>query len=108
MVERGWWSVWILPLLLAACSSTPRAHSGKVGALEPNAVDVSHIADRYHLRTTHEPDRNRVVLHGPAGRVTLYPRTTVATVNGVRLKGMGRVEVLGSSWTVSTRPCSSS
>lgn len=87
----------LLAVLIAACSSTPSAV--EEGELDRgDRVAVSEIADRFHLSTRYDESRNRLTLAGPAGRVTLFPRTTVALVNGTRLSGMGRLEDGPDGW----------
>jgi hypothetical protein len=102
MATRWGWFALALPALLAACASAPADRSEEPpGAPIEERVPVVEIADWYHLGVAYDDRRNRVDLAGPAGRVTLFPRTTVALVNGERISGMGRVEGAEGAWTVS-------
>ena len=81
-----------------ACASAPPVEEPAPGEPPDPPVPVSEIAKRYHLRESYGEARNMLVLDGPAARVVLFPRTSVALVNGVRVREMGRIEKAGGVW----------
>jgi len=92
--------VCFLFVALIACSSTSKKAETQAGSVDGRRTSVSVLARELHLSPGYDARRNRVVLSGVPGRVVLYPGTSVALVNGVRLTGMSRVVRSGSDFTL--------
>jgi len=90
----------LLPVLFAACSSAPKNAEPGEKTVSATRTSVSVLARELHLSPGYDEGRNRLTLRGESGRVILYPGTSVALVNGYRLKGMSRVDRSGSGFTV--------
>lgn len=90
--------VWLLAFgLLASCSSTPEPIDSSPAATPAStSVSSGELARRHGLSQRYEPEHNRLILEGPGSRVVLYPGTTVATVNGIRVKPMRRINSLST------------
>ena len=91
-MPRHSWVLILTLVLLASCGSTqvPLDTHPAPPPGSPN-ISASELAGRNGLTERYEPARNRLILEGPGSRVVLFPGTTVATVNGMRVDPMRRI-----------------
>jgi hypothetical protein len=87
-------------LLLGACSSTPPRKSDP-DPVPRDRTSVTVLSAELGMRPSYESSRNRLVLKGRGGSIALYPGTSVALVNGKKVRGMQRIENRGGVVSVS-------
>jgi len=75
-------------LLLGACAGSPPPADTPPLA---ERVSVRRVAREHGLALTADPRSNRLLLEDRDDRILLFPGTSVAVVNGYRVRGMGRI-----------------
>lgn len=88
-------------IVLSACASAPPVAPARPNMIfRDEPVLVADLAARHDLAMLYDARRNRLVLEGGGRRVLLFPGTTVAVVDGVRLAGVEKIEGERDRWRI--------
>ena len=96
-------------ILVSACAVAPDpAPEGtapppdlpRAGPSPEVTVLVAEFARKHGFIAGYDSERNRLELDGEKGEIVMYPGTSVVTVNGTRVKGIGKVRIYNGHWVL--------